>query len=222
MMQKIVCGTLLVLAVAGCGRRAEQDNGGSPDLTTTTNTATTFGERFDPNSEQDISDAALKAWRTATSHSKQGDMATAAWKKQRDADEKSAMDQLTKLRKDYPSSSTVRFMMGQVEEHFGKHEAAVEHFRASTVNNTNNGMYLFKLAESEYKAGHTDEAIKRYRELLTHMSDFAPARVGLARALRQKDPNSKEAQQLLDDVLKVEPDNKEAKALLDTKNAAKP
>lgn len=226
---------VVVLATSGCNRARTPENLGAVEIrgqngtaqtpaptNSATDTATTFGERYDPNAEMDISTNSLKAWRTAVSHSKQGTMPDAEWKTKRAADEKSAMDQLKELQDRHPNSSTVRFMMGQVKEHFGKHDEAVKEFRASMENNTNNGMYLFKLAEAESKAGNHDEAIKQYRKLIQHNANFAPAELGLARSLLKKDPKNAEAVELLKKIVAAEPDNKEAKALLSSSTGAKP
>ncbi len=188
----------------------------------TATSATTFGERYDSTAEQEIGTSSLAAWRVAAKHAKQGTLSDSEWQKQRLEDEKSSIAQLTALQKEYPTSSTVRFMLGQVKEHFGRHSDAVTEFRASMENNTNNGMYLFKLAETEVKAGQLDSAIAHYRQLIEHTPNFAPAEVGLARALLKKDPKNAEAAALLQSVLKSEPDNQEAKQLFSHSPDAKP
>lgn len=220
MKSKTLClaATLALYILTGCGKARAPENLGTAttiDPSAQTN-ATTFGERYDPMAEQAIGEDALKAWRVAVKHSKQGTAEETEWKKQREADEKEATAQLTDLQQRYPQSSTVNLMLGQVKEHFGKHDEAVKYFQAAMEHNTNNSMYLFKLAQSEAKAGHTDEAIRDYRKLLEHNSGMPEGEIeiGLARQLLKKDPNSKEARELLNGVLKREPENRAAKELL--------
>ncbi len=237
MFPKSFTATILVLMLSGCSGTARtpehlanvEVGKGSGSLAQTpataadmATTATTFGERFDSTAEQEIGTSALKAWRVATKHAKKGTLSDSEWKKLRLADEKESVAQLNDLQKLYPTASTVRFMLGQVKDHFGRHSDAVGEFRASIENNTNNGMYLFKLAETEVKAGQFDSAIKHYRLLIQHTPNFAPAELGLARALMKKDPKSAEAAALASRVLKAEPDNQEAKELINRSADRKP
>jgi tetratricopeptide (TPR) repeat protein len=104
-----------------------------------------------------------------------------------------------------------------VQDHFGKHDKAVQHYQASTENNRNNGMYMFKLAEAESKAGQYDKAIAHYRLILEHNPGAVyqqACHLGLARTLLKKDPKNAEAKQILDSLLKAQPNNQEAKVLL--------
>jgi predicted Zn-dependent protease len=223
-LRRLIVVALTALIATACSSRVQapsQETVSKVDVdtattsvNTTTSTATTFGERYDADAEEVIATDTLTAWRVAVKHAKQGSMPAAEWKSQRAADEKEAMRQLVDLQERYPKSSTVRFMMGQVEDHFGKHDEAVKHFRASTENNTHNSMYVFKLAEAETKSGQYDKAIEHYRMIQSESAEEWFVKLGLARALLKKDPKSVEAHQLLEQVAKAAPENEEAKALL--------
>lgn len=206
----------MALTLSACSSRikAPADSGSTTSVTTQTGTATTFGERYDADAQEVIATETLAAWRVAVKHAKQGNTPAAEWKAQRAADEKEAMRQLVDLQQRYPKSSSVPFMMGQVQDHFGKHDEAAKHFRSSVENNTRNPMYLFKLAESEYKAGEYDKAIEHYRTITSQNADEWFVKLGLARALLKKDPHNSEAQQLLQEVIKAAPENEEARNLL--------
>lgn len=217
-LQTITLAAVSLLMLSGCGKAHAPENlgtGANLDPNQSTD-ATTFGERYDPAAEQAIGEEALKAWRTAVAHAKRGQTPEADWNKQRQSDESSATAQLNDLQTRYPKSSTVNLMLGQVKEHFGKHEEALKYFQAAMDNNTNNSMYLFKLAHAEAEAGHTDEAIRDYRKLLEHNQGMpnGEIEIGLATQLMKKDPKSKEARELLEGVLQREPDNTRAKELL--------
>lgn len=176
--------------------------------------ANQFGERYDPEIEQAVGERSVAAWRIAVAHStKPAEQSDAEWKKQRATDEHKAMDELGKLAKEFPSSSTVRFMQGQVEEHFGKDESAAHFFKQAGQNNRVNTMYMFKIAESERKTGKTKEAIQDYRRLLDSDKTFEPAKTGLAASLLKEDPTSAEARTLIEEVLANNPTNKDAKQL---------
>jgi predicted Zn-dependent protease len=164
---------------------------------TQTSAATTFGERYDADAEETIATDTLTAWRVAVKHAKQGSTPAAQWKAQREADEKESLRLLQDLEQRYPKSSTVQFMIGQVEDHFGKHDEAVKRFHNATENNTHNSMYLFKLAQAESKARQYDKAIEHYRAILKQMPEDSDVKTALAQTLLLKDPDSKEAKQLL-------------------------
>lgn len=176
--------------------------------------ATTSGERYDAAMEEAIARRTLEAWRIAVKHSKKENTGDKEWQTIRAEDEKNAMAKLDEVKQEFPTSSTVRFMMGQVKDHFGKHAEAADHFQASIAHNRHNSMYLFKLAESQSRAGQHDQAIATYRRLLEYNSEFAPAQVGLSRSLLSKNANDPEAKKLLQSVIEREPDYAEAKSLL--------
>lgn len=214
-----------MLATAACSVRAPQSavngsdatNGTTGIANTDTTTATTFGERYDPVQEETVATDSLAAWRVAVKHAKQGDMPKANWDTQRAEDLKQSMAMLKDLEERYPKSSSVQFMIGQVLDHFGKHAEAAEYFSKSIQNNTNNSMYLFKLAEAETKAGQYDKAIGHYKQIQDHGSNDWFVKLGLARALKHKDPKNTDADKLLTEVLQDQPDNAEAKSLLSAK-----
>jgi tetratricopeptide (TPR) repeat protein len=234
-LKNSIITALAALALAGCTARTTENlaqvevRGGGPspsavghaELSSTAaaahNSDTAFGERYDPVAEPEIAKETLRAWRVAVKHAKRNEMPEVQWKAQRASDEKESMEILNALAEQYPKSSTVRFMMGQVQDHFGKHDKAVQHYQASTENNRNNGMYMFKLAEAESKAGQYDKAIAHYRLILEHNPGAVyqqACHLGLARTLLKKDPKNAEAKQILDSLLKAQPNNQEAKVLL--------
>ncbi len=176
--------------------------------------ANRLGEKVDGDAEQDISTKSLIAWRTATSHLKQGTTPKDAWEKQRAADEKLAMAQLKEIQKSHPGQSTVLFMMGQVQDHFGKHEEAIKYFKAASEKNLVSSMTIFKLAESERKAGRLKEGAADYRKLLQVEPHFSAGELGLAGCLIAINPHDPEAVSLLREVLTENPKNEEAQALL--------
>ena len=221
-MKILVAFTVVALATASCTVKAPEAAVTGADATngttgTMTSSATTFGERYDAQQEEVVATDTLAAWRVAVKHAKQNDMSKADWDKQRADDEKQSMAMLQDLEQRYPKSSTVQFMMGQVEDHFGKHAEAANYFSKSTENNTHNTMYLFKLAEAESKAGQYEKAIKHYEQIQEQGSGDWFVKLGLARALKAKNPKDSDADKLLEQVLHEQPDNAEAKSLLSRK-----
>lgn len=75
-------------------------------------------------------------------------------------------------------------------------------------------MEVFKLAESLRATDKANDAIPYYREIVLANPKFAPGQLGLAKALLDVDPNSKEALGVLRQIVKDEPKNKEALAAL--------
>jgi tetratricopeptide (TPR) repeat protein len=140
-----------------------------------------------------VSDGCLHAWRTAIA-----------------GNEKKAMAELKDLIKKYPGTSTIYFMMGQVEDKFGKKKEAVKYYQDAIGNSKFNAIYLFKLAESLRTGGDAKAAIEKYREMLKLSANFAPAHLGLAKALFVLDPHSSEALDHIKLVLDQEPENPEA------------
>lgn len=177
------------------------------------------GERYNPEDEQAIGARSLEAWREAVAHAKKPENAKeeAAWKKTREQDEKSSMAKLESLAKDFPTSSTVQFMMGQVKEHFGKSKEAHKYFALAKDKNTNNPLYMFKLAENERKTQQFDLAERDYQQVLKIQPDFYAAKLGLARCLIHRDARSNEAKVLATEVLKSDSGadaNKQAQEIL--------
>jgi len=136
-----------------------------------------------------------------------------AWRKGLAGDQEGAIKQLKELDKQYPRVSTVRFMLGQVLERAGKKEEAIKYYRDAVRQSDFDSMHLFKLAEALRTTGDAKGSIPYYRKLLKGAPDFSPGELGLAQALLKIDRNSKEARELIGQVLKDEPQNKEALAL---------
>ncbi len=156
------------------------------------------GDSVDLASEEAVSDGCLAAWRRAV----KGEQAE-------------AMKQLEVLDRQYPRQTTVRFMMGQVMEHFGKKSDAVKFYReALGKQQQQNSIYLFKLAEALRTSGDTKSALVEYRKILGCYPRFVPAKIGLSKVLLSSDRNSAEAKEQLEQVLRLESDNREAKDLL--------
>ena len=147
--------------------------------------------------ETQIEKQCLQAWRNCIAGKKQ-----------------EAMQQLETLAKQYPKSSSVLFMTGQVLERSGKKTEAIAYYEKSLHNSDFATMSLFKLAESLRTTGNTKKAIIRYRELIAISPDFPQAHIGLAKALKQLDPKSAEAISESKLALKLDPNNKEAAALV--------
>lgn len=80
-------------------------------------------------------------------------------------DKKGALEILEKLDKEHPGISTVQMMMGQVEEHFGDHEAAIKHYRKAYNVNQFSSMQTYKLATSLRKSGDAKGSIVYYKKL---------------------------------------------------------
>jgi tetratricopeptide (TPR) repeat protein len=208
---------VLAACLAGCGSVAVSPNsvgadrsGHDPGAGTSTSgsginnqsAAAQSGERYDPQAEQTIGVDAVHAWRTAVAHQKKAaDQSESEWQKQRAEDEQKSMDELRDLARRFPTSSTVHFMMGQVEAHFGKPEEARKYFQMAREKNTNNGMALFKLAETERQLGKMAQASDDYRALIKLEPSFYPARLGLAECLlKSKPPEARQlAQSVIDD-----------------------
>lgn len=167
--------------------------------------------------EQAVAVPILEAWRKAVGDPKKGIA----------GDEKTAMEMLEKLDKEHPDISTVQFMMGQVEDHFGKHAEAVEHFKKAHSINKFSSIQTYKLAESLRKAGKPDQAITYYSKLVENLeratNDYGrdeaqllvSVRMGLAHAYAENKNNDK-AKAEIEKVLKIAPDNKDANELAKT------
>jgi tetratricopeptide (TPR) repeat protein len=231
LMSSNICARLSVMAVfcavsislAACSARVPSDlksvpvdtgSGGTQQITTDARLGANTpqaqaGERYDANAEEQVANESLRAWRIAVKHAKKDPNQTDGdWQKQRTADEKESMDALRKLSEDHPHSSTVFFMMGQVEDHFGKTKEAIALFDKARQKNTNNPLSLFKLAKSEQQAGDLKEAIGHYRELLKVEPDFFPGKVGLAQCLVKENPA--EAHELAQSVIDAKPNDQDS------------
>ena len=111
--------------------------------------------------------------------------------------------------------TTIDFMIGQVEEYCGKTGEAVKYYKKSVKNCEFNSLHLFKLANSLLNNHKPEEAIPYYRKLIEKTPKFAPAHLGLAKALLEsKSINAQTIKNELNQVLQIEPDNSEAKVLL--------
>jgi predicted Zn-dependent protease len=160
--------------------------------------------------EQAVADGCLKAWRKAVN----------------DNDEAGAMKMLEELDKKFTGISSVQFMMGQVEDHFGKHKEAVVHFRRAHSTNEFSSMQTYKLAESMRKAGDPKGSIVYYKKLLSNLETatgefhqdqmtqlLGSVRMGLAQAYKESG-QKKEALVEVNKVLQANPEQTEAKSLL--------
>lgn len=136
-----------------------------------------------------------------------------AWRRACNGDEAGAIKELEALDKRYPSILTIQFMMGQVYDHFGHFEKAIEHYSRASAGNEFSSMQAFKLAQAYRKGGKHDKAITVYRKLIKLAPDFPEGKIGLAQSLIASGGDKNEARKLVDEALKVAPENKEALAL---------
>lgn len=150
---------------------------------------------FNAEVENAVANESLTAWRKAIAGDKQG-----------------ALKMLEDLDRRYPNVNTVKFMRGQVYEHFGDKKEALKYFQMAVQGNEFSSLKLFKLAEIKRTTGDAKGAIEDYRKLLEH-GEFLPAEVGMAECLYTLDKNSKESRKIIENVLSAEPKNKEALAL---------
>lgn len=166
---------------------------------------TPAGERINWSDIETITNGTRAAWKIAISHDEQGNLSSQAWKEARQKDELEAMQQLQDLAKRFPDSSSISLMMGQVKEHHGQKKQAIAYYEESVGKNTRNPIYWIKLAEARRKSDDLAEAIKVYRRLVNDYPAFSSAKIGLARCLKQQDPRSVEARQLVSAVLAANP-----------------
>ncbi|MBS2002318.1 MAG: tetratricopeptide repeat protein [Cyanobacteria bacterium SZAS LIN-5] len=136
-----------------------------------------------------------------------------AWRKALAGDEKGSLAMLDKLDEKYPDILTLKFMRGQILEHFGKKKEALKYYQMAVTGNEFSSIKLFKLAEIKRTTGDAKGAVEDYRLLVQRAPDFAPAKLGLAQSLLALDKNSEEGKKLVEEVLAAEPANKEAKAI---------
>jgi len=145
-----------------------------------------------------VSNECLKAWRMACK-----------------GDEKGSMAALEDLDRRYPGVLTIQMMEGQVCEHFGHMELAIQHYRKAANGNEFGGMQVFKLAEAMRKNGDYKGAQVQYRKILAKSPQFASASLGLAKCLLVADKQNIEARNLLSQAASDPLTGKEAQALLD-------
>lgn len=158
---------------------------------------TTLDNHIDMAAEEAITNGCVSAWRKACA-----------------GDEKAAMTELNALDKSYPKFLTIQMMMGQVLEHFGKTEAAIEHYRKAAVGNEFSSMSQFKLANAYRKAHRYEDAVPIFRRLLAGTPDFVPALIGLADCLAQKPATAAEGLKLAQQAAQLAPEDKDAQALV--------
>jgi tetratricopeptide (TPR) repeat protein len=196
---------LICLGAAGCSSNLSVRSGGLSDVKIGSRTPPTqpgagvaqLIEPIDMEAEEVVSKGCVEAWRNAIA-----------------GDQAGAMRQLEDLDKRYPKVVTIQFMMGQVLERGGKKQEAIAHYRAAVKDSRFNMMYLFKLAESLRTTGDAKGAAENYRQLIGLNPGFAPARLGLARALFMLDKDSSEARQEAERALALDPSSKETKDFL--------
>ncbi|MBS1954764.1 MAG: tetratricopeptide repeat protein [Cyanobacteria bacterium SZAS-4] len=144
------------------------------------------------------------------------DQSLVAWRKAIAGDEKGSLALMDKLDEKYPNILTLKFMRGQILEHFGKKKEALKYYQMAVTGNEFSSLKLYKLAEIKRTTGDAKGSIEDYQLLIKRAPDFVPAKLGLAQALLAVDKNSAEGKKLIEDVLVMEPSNKEAKALQST------
>ena len=142
------------------------------------------------------------------------DQSLVAWRKAIAGDEKGSLALMDKLDEKYPNILTLKFMRGQILEHFGKKKEALKYYQMAVTGNEFSSIKLFKLAEIKRTTGDAKGSVEDYRLLIKRAPEFVPAKLGLAQALLAVDKNSTEGKNLIDEVLAVEPNNKEAKAIV--------
>ncbi len=215
-MQAIRCLTLITsvcVVLSGCSSQVAVPDSASNNVTIGSSASVKQGsngaipvvEPVDLVAEEAIAKSSLEAWRKGLAGDVDG-----------------AMKQLEELNKKYPKAITVRFMMGQVLDHSGRKAEAVKHYREAVKQSQFNRMYIFKLAESLRTTGDAKGAAENYRELLALDPTFAPAKVGLAKALWMQDKDSQEARKQVEEALAIDPTSKDAKSFLAEMDAPKP
>ncbi len=141
-------------------------------------------------------------------------MCLESWRKSIAGNKKGAISDLKKLRQQYPKSSTVLFMTGQVLERFGDKKEAMTYYEKASNDSDFAIMSQFKIAESLRTTGNTEQALIHYRRLVSIAPDFSLAHLGLAKILIKVHPE--EAKKELKTVLELDPNNKEAALLLNS------
>jgi tetratricopeptide (TPR) repeat protein len=162
--------------------------------------------------------------RAQTANMHEGDMATMevvsngclkAWRKACAGDQKGSIAMLEDLDKHYPGVLTIQMMEGQVYQHFGKNDLAIEHYKKCVSGNEFSSFHMFKLAEAMRKNGDNKGAAAYYRKIIKLAPQFGQANVGLAKCLLVDDKNSGEARTALSEATRDEQSAKEAQKMLD-------
>lgn len=220
----MICSTLLLCSALLCAcagrvqtpteklsqvQKGAEPAAGQPPVQQAT---TVDGERYDPIADEAITTGALQAWRVALRNDK-STLSGEALAKARRQDEAEAMKQLEALAADHPNSSYLKVMMAQVKHHFKKEAEATSFYEEAMAKNRRDPMLTFKLANSKHAQGKLDDAVKYYREASRLQPEWADPKVGLARSLFTQDASSKEARDLVTDVLESTPDHQDALAL---------
>lgn len=203
---KALCLTIVLSSLVGCTSKVSTQGDKLADVKAGSNTSqnagqndsvpggtATIGETLSQESEAELSEGCVQAWRKALK-----------------GNEKEAMAQLDDLSKKYPKALTITFMKGQVQEQLGHKQQSIDYYREAVKKSGMNSMYMFKLAEALNDAGKYKEAIPTYRNLIGLNPHFPPARIGIAKALWSLDKKSTEAREQIEFALKDEPNNKEA------------
>lgn len=147
--------------------------------------------------EAQISEGCVKAWRTAMSGDTDG-----------------SLRQLDQLAKTYPSVGTISMMRGQILQHAGRKQEALQAYKQAVSTNEYSSLGTFKYAEALRTTGDAPKAVDEYHRLLKSAPEFVPGKIGLAQALYALDKKSAEAKTQLQESIKLEPNNAEAKSLL--------
>lgn len=211
-----LCSALILSAsqlLCGCSSRIatnqanmaklEQKNelmvggGGNPHVAAENQVGSANQTQEDMALLQTVSEGLLHAWRTACA----------------DKDDKAAMAELKEMQKKYPQILQVEFMMGQVEDHFGKREEAIVHFRKAANGSEFSSMHLFKLADALRRSGKYKEAESYFRKLYTGAPDIVPYQYMLGDCLCAQNKDSKEGRQLIESALKAAPNDEIAKGI---------
>jgi tetratricopeptide (TPR) repeat protein len=166
-------------------------------------------QKVDPNSQSSTASTMAASELEAVVGTAVSDGCLHAWRRACNGDEKGAIAELEALDKRYPTILTIQFMMGQVYDHFGHTDKAIEHFSRASAGNEFSSMQAFKLAQAYRKGGKHDKAIAVYRKLIKLAPDFPEGKIGLAQSLVLSGGDKKEARKLVSEALKIAPDNAE-------------
>lgn len=218
----------MTVGLAACHRSVQISDSGAlplPSIEATGQAVNTGGEhQMDMNAEAEVSEACVKAWRTALK-----------------GDEKGALSQLDQLAKKYPNVGTIAMIRGQIYQRYGDQKGAIECYRQAVSVNEFDSFNRFKLAESLRNSGNSKQALPHYRRLLKSAPDFIDGKLGLAKALHdtgdedgskneikavlkllaEPQPHNIDTKKDLEEILKLEPGNKQAESLLQELNDAK-
>jgi tetratricopeptide (TPR) repeat protein len=160
---------------------------------------------FNLQEEESVARGCLEAWRQGL----------------KDKNDVKAMQMLEELCAKHPGVSSVYFMMGQVEEHFGKHKEATGFYKKAYDINDFSSVQTFKLAESLRKSGDAAGSLVYYQKLLSRLTAarnehaytgasvqlISSVRLGLAQSLKDLKRND-EAIAEVKAVIASKPDDK--------------